>query len=216
MIERKWLVALAASLAVNVTAIMLAGTSCLSVTNQLHNKVINVDFSLEEDRVELQLPEQSFQVADTMATRFAQARQNTIASATATGVEAPAQINELSSNALVKTQETVVAQPVQAAQISSTLRSSGYRPPKIISKTEPSYPEISRKQGLCGTVRIKILVRADGIVAEHSVVSSSGVLELDNAALAAVEQWLFHPAIDSATGQAIDAYISFPISFRIH
>jgi TonB family protein len=62
---------------------------------------------------------------------------------------------------------------------------------KIIRKTAPSYPEIARKMGLGGTVRVMATVAADGSV--KSVEPMGGGPVLIKAAEDAVSKWKFSP-----------------------
>jgi protein TonB len=77
----------------------------------------------------------------------------------------------------------------------------------------PRYPLIARRNGVEGTVRLKVLVTRDGRAAQLELDKSSGSSALDNAALEAVKSWQFVPA---RRGQdAIESWVLVPVVFRL-
>ena len=77
----------------------------------------------------------------------------------------------------------------------------------------PEYPPLARRRGLEGRTLLKVEVLTSGKTASVAVISSSGYVVLDKAALAAVRQWKFVPADDVA--EMTGASIEVPISFRL-
>ena len=75
------------------------------------------------------------------------------------------------------------------------------------------YPEIAREAGIEGTVTIKALIGRDGVIKEAEVFSGLPKTGLDEAALAAVLQTNFHPAMQM--GKPVPVYMSIPIKFRL-
>lgn len=69
---------------------------------------------------------------------------------------------------------------------------------KVRSKVAPQYPELARKMGLTGIVRIEVVVSADGAVKEAHVAGGHPVLA--NAALDAVKKWKFEPSGGESSG----------------
>ena len=69
---------------------------------------------------------------------------------------------------------------------------------KVKSKVPPSYPEIARKMGLTGTVRIQLVVAPNGTVKETKVIGGHPILV--TAALEAVKKWKFETAAAESTG----------------
>jgi protein TonB len=59
---------------------------------------------------------------------------------------------------------------------------------------KPSYPELARRRGYEGTVRLKVEVLASGKVGRIWVKKSSGYEILDRSALKTVKDWRFIPA----------------------
>ena len=69
---------------------------------------------------------------------------------------------------------------------------------KVKSKIAPVYPEIARRMGLTGTVKIQVVVSPNGTVKETKVIGGHPILV--NAAVAAVKKWRFEPASSESTG----------------
>ena len=66
------------------------------------------------------------------------------------------------------------------------------------SKVQPSYPELAKKMQISGTVKIEVVVAANGTVKEARVVGGHPVLA--TAALDAAKKWRFEPAASESTG----------------
>jgi TonB family protein len=69
---------------------------------------------------------------------------------------------------------------------------------KVKSKVSPVYPEIARKMGLSGTVKIQLLVAPNGTVKETKVIGGHPILV--TAAVEAVKKWRFETASGESTG----------------
>lgn len=82
-----------------------------------------------------------------------------------------------------------------------------------ITRIEPDYPVEAYRLREEGTVLVAATVGADGRPAGVQVVRRSGSRELDQAAVDAVRQWTFEPAIRS--GRAVTAEVQVPVTFRI-
>lgn len=93
---------------------------------------------------------------------------------------------------------------------------SGIAKPSILSKVNPAYPPAARQENLEGTVVVRIQILTSGRTGQVSIARSSGYPILDEAAIAAVEQWQFIPAKTLSTGQPIACTIVQPISFQLH
>ena len=76
------------------------------------------------------------------------------------------------------------------------------------------YPEQLRRDGVGGTVRLRLLVDTDGIPAEVRLLETSGYPVLDAAATRVAEFLRFSPATDSG-GEPLRVWASFPISFQV-
>jgi protein TonB len=84
---------------------------------------------------------------------------------------------------------------------------------RVVEMRPPDYPPSARRQGIEGTVRVRVLVGPDGRVIQALVVKTSGEDILDAAALKAVVDWIFEPA--QLNGEAVRAWASVPIAFKL-
>ena len=69
---------------------------------------------------------------------------------------------------------------------------------KVKNKVPPSYPEIARKIGLTGTVKLQVVVAPNGSVKETKVIGGHPILV--TAAVDAVKKWKFDTASGDSTG----------------
>jgi len=69
---------------------------------------------------------------------------------------------------------------------------------KVKSKIFPAYPEIARKMGVSGTVKIQLVVAPNGSVKETKVIGGHPILV--TAAVDAVKKWRFETASGESTG----------------
>ena len=69
---------------------------------------------------------------------------------------------------------------------------------KVKSKVPPNYPEIARKLGLSGTVRLQVVVAPNGTVKDTKVIGGHPILV--TAAVDAVKKWRFETASGESTG----------------
>ena len=66
------------------------------------------------------------------------------------------------------------------------------------TKVQPAYPELAHKMNISGTVKIEVVVAANGSVKEARIVGGHPVLA--TAALDAAKKWKFEPASADSTG----------------
>jgi protein TonB len=78
------------------------------------------------------------------------------------------------------------------------------RPPAVLERIEPEYPERARKRGDAGTIRLRVLVGVDGTV--RRVVVESGIpgSELEARAIDAVLRSSYRPATED--GRPMEAW----------
>ena len=74
----------------------------------------------------------------------------------------------------------------------------------------PRYPIESRRQHEEGTVRLRVLISAQGLVEDVKVAKSSGFDRLDDAALDAVRKWRFRPGTQAGTPVEAAGFLSIP------
>jgi len=84
-------------------------------------------------------------------------------------------------------------------------------PPQPVTKAAPEYPDRAREAMVQGTVVVKALVGTDGRVRETRVAKS--VPMLDAAAVAAVRQWRYSPAISH--GRPVAMWVDTPVQFTL-
>jgi protein TonB len=87
------------------------------------------------------------------------------------------------------------------------------KPPQLIGRVEPSYPELERKLRREGIVILEAIITTDGTVDEIRILKSADV-GLDEAARLAVMQWRYRPA--TLNGRAMRVYLTVTITFRLH
>jgi TonB family protein len=76
----------------------------------------------------------------------------------------------------------------------------------------PDYPDVARWAGIEGEVTLRIFIGADGTV--RSIVPLSGPPVLARAAMRAVEQWRYAPAL--VDGHPVDIVTTVTLAFRLH
>jgi TonB family protein len=69
---------------------------------------------------------------------------------------------------------------------------------KVKTKVTPLYPELARRMGITGVVKIQVVVAPNGAVKNAKVVGGHPVLT--PAAMDAIRKWRFEPASEETTG----------------
>lgn len=82
-----------------------------------------------------------------------------------------------------------------------------------LTQVEPDYPVDAYRRREEGTVLVSATVGADGQPASVEVLRRSGSRALDQAAVDAVRQWTFEPAVRN--GREVAAEVQVPVTFRI-
>jgi protein TonB len=77
----------------------------------------------------------------------------------------------------------------------------------------PRYPLIARRNGVEGTVRLKVFVSRDGRAGQVQLDRSSGSSALDTAAVEAVKNWQFVPA--RRGDEIIESWVIVPLVFKL-
>jgi protein TonB len=86
------------------------------------------------------------------------------------------------------------------------------KPPEIVKKIEPKYPEIAVRAGIEGTVFLNVWVDKMGRV-RKAVVLRSEAQVLNSSAEDAAMQWLFTPAIMQHS--PVSVWVSIPFRFKL-
>jgi protein TonB len=84
--------------------------------------------------------------------------------------------------------------------------------PEAITKVPPIYPDMAREANVDGTVLVQALVGKDGKVKDTKVVKS--IPMLDEAAVKAVVQWVFKPALSN--NKPVAVWVAVPVRFTLH
>ncbi len=100
--------------------------------------------------------------------------------------------------------------PVRADQAYSV--GGDVRAPSVASKVDPVYTEEARKEKIQGAVWLSLVVGADGLAHDISVIRSLDP-GLDRAAAEAVEQWHFTPG--TRKGEPVPVKATIAINFRL-
>ena len=99
----------------------------------------------------------------------------------------------------------VESAPVEQAHVVSD--------PVALNRIVPVYPRAARRKGHEGNVTVAAVVTETGVVASADVVASSGYVELDDAALAAVRTARFAPATEE--GVCVSGRVRLVIAFKL-
>ena len=84
--------------------------------------------------------------------------------------------------------------------------------PEAITKVQPEYPDLARSANVDGTVLVQALVGKDGHVKDAKVVKS--IAMLDDAAVKAVKQWVFKPALSN--NKPVAVWVAVPVKFTLN
>lgn len=107
------------------------------------------------------------------------------------------------------------------AEVGGTGEGTGVPPPEASGKWKvklrkmksPEYPPRCLRMGIEGVVRVRVLVGEDGLPQEMTVARSSGDSGLDAAAMDAVKEWVFEPAMRN--GLPVRGWAVVPIEFKL-
>lgn len=100
----------------------------------------------------------------------------------------------------------------------------GVTPPKLIHRVDPIYSKIARKQKITGITTVSIIIDTQGNPTNAHISKSiadsvdqeyqAAALSLDQAALDAVKQYKFTPAMKD--GKPVPVYLNVEVNFRIY
>jgi protein TonB len=82
-----------------------------------------------------------------------------------------------------------------------------------IARVEPEYPAAAARTQEEGTVLVRVDVDANGVPTNVEVARRSGSRDMDRAAVDAVRQWRFNPAIKD--GKKVAAVVEVPVEFKL-
>ena len=85
--------------------------------------------------------------------------------------------------------------------------------PVVTARVEPAYPAEAKKGGIEGMVILNALIDQEGKVAKVQVEKSDARV-LNKAALDAIRQWTFTPAV-SKDGKTVEVWVTIPVKFKL-
>jgi protein TonB len=88
------------------------------------------------------------------------------------------------------------------------------RAPTVLEQVKPEYPRQARWDRLEGMVVVRVVIGIDGRVDRSKTRVVRSIPQLDAAAVAAIEQWRFSPAIGHS-GQPVRVIIEVPVRFSL-
>jgi protein TonB len=88
------------------------------------------------------------------------------------------------------------------------------RAPVVLAQVKPDYPREARWKRLEGLVVVRVVIGTDGLIDRSRTRVVRSIPELDAAAIAALEQWRFSPAIGHS-GQPVRVVIEVPVRFSL-
>jgi TonB family protein len=107
---------------------------------------------------------------------------------------------------------TLLTESEKPFDATGVLRVGGsIKEPKIIKRVEPIYPEVALAAKVQGYVIIEAIIAKDGSVRAAHVIKPSPLL--DDAALAAVRQWVYSPPL--VDGEPVEVVMSVTVIFSL-
>ena len=92
-------------------------------------------------------------------------------------------------------------------------RDPGIQRPQLLKRVDAEFSEAARRARISGKVLVHFVVNEQGVPVDLQVTESPGY-DLDKAALAAVSQWRFAPAMKD--GKPIPFPLTAQVSFSVH
>lgn len=87
-------------------------------------------------------------------------------------------------------------------------------PPRVLEQVRPQYPRAARSDGIEGLVLVRVIIGVDGRIEPGSVQVVRSVPALDAAAMSAVSQWRFSPALGHQ-GRSVRVIVEIPVQFSL-
>ena len=132
-------------------------------------------------------------------------------SSDAAGAESAPSIDALSTSGSLKALQSSTAPLSPLSEMSTPENSaSQLKPPRLVSSVLPLYPQIARQAGVEGDVVVQLSIDKRGNVSAARVLSGTAMLR--QAALDAVQQWKYEPAV--LDGQPVATQMTVRIRFH--
>jgi protein TonB len=85
--------------------------------------------------------------------------------------------------------------------------------PVVLTRVEPTYPEVARKARVAGIVIVEAIIDKSGNVRDVKILKGLP-FGLDNAAADAVRRWKFKPG--TLNGQPVDVLFNLTVNFKLN
>jgi len=85
--------------------------------------------------------------------------------------------------------------------------------PRVITSVPPQYPFLAKRDNIQGRVIVQFIVTKEGAVREAKITESDPEGMFDEAAIAAIEQYIFEPA--TKDGEPVDCIVHAPMAFQL-
>jgi len=136
-----------------------------------------------------------------------------LAAGAATRVDANLELGSVTENVVIRGQKPPSATPAVSAASPQRVRVGGsVTPASLISQVKPVYPAELQQLGVEGNVIMKAVVSKDGTVL-HPIVINTVDARFAKAALDAVSQWRYQPAL--LNGQPVETITSITLDFQL-
>jgi protein TonB len=86
--------------------------------------------------------------------------------------------------------------------------------PTLQKRVEPTYPAVAKAAKMAGPVYVEAIIGKDGRVRDAKAVSGVPFPVLREAAVAAVQQWVYSPTI--LNGEPVEVQLSVQVNFRLN
>jgi protein TonB len=86
--------------------------------------------------------------------------------------------------------------------------------PRVLQQIRPHYPRTARSDGIEGLVLVRVIIGVDGSIEPDSTRIIRSVPALDAAAVSAVSQWRFAPAL-GRQGHPVRVIVEIPVQFSL-
>ena len=87
------------------------------------------------------------------------------------------------------------------------------RRPALLHGDKPEYPPLARRNRIQGSVMVRMLVSAQGVPGEITVIKSDPPGVFDSGVLRAVAAWRYSPAMKD--GRAVPVWVTLPLHFSL-
>jgi TonB family protein len=105
------------------------------------------------------------------------------------------------------------AQPAAQASSKPIRVSAGVQPAKLIRHPSPVFPQSARAQGMQGSVTFEALIDKAGFIKDTPLLVSDAQPELVQAALDAIKQWQYTPAL--LNGEPVEILTEITVNFTL-